>query len=117
MQVPELPPTEVHYCRSLTIVWCGFFVVNGSISGILALTGATWAWPVYTGFVSYLLIGRLFSGEFLVRSWRFGRYAGTPLRATVSSTLSAAARRTRGRGGDPRARAGARGPERVMDQG
>ncbi|MCP3985776.1 MAG: hypothetical protein GY723_15435 [bacterium] len=79
MQVPELPPDEVRYCRSVTIVWCAFFIGNGSICASLALFGSAWVWTLYTGFVSYLLIGLLFAVEFLVRSWRFGRYAGTPM--------------------------------------
>jgi len=79
MQVPDLPADEVRYCRSVTIVWCTFFLANGFVCGWLALYASTWAWTVYTGFVSYILIGLLFAVEFLVRSWRFGRYAGTPL--------------------------------------
>ena len=34
-------------------------------------------WTLYTGLVSYLLVGLLYSVEFVVRSWRFGRYGGT----------------------------------------
>jgi uncharacterized membrane protein len=79
MQVPDLPADEVRYCRSVTIVWCAFFIANGLACGWLALYASTWIWTVYTGFVSYLLIGLLFVAEFLVRSWRFGRYAGTPV--------------------------------------
>jgi hypothetical protein len=46
-------------------------VVNGVLAGILAVTGPLSLWAVYTGFVSYLLIGLVFTGEFIVRRARF----------------------------------------------
>lgn len=79
MQVPDLPEDEVRYCRSVTLLWCAFFLANGAACAWFALYASTWAWTLYTGFVSYLLIGVLFAIEFVVRSWRFGRYAGTPV--------------------------------------
>lgn len=79
MQVPDLPPDEVRYCRGVTIVWCVFFVANGTVCGWLALFASPWVWTLYTGLISYLLIGLLFALEFTLRSWRFGRYAGTPV--------------------------------------
>lgn len=30
LQAKDLSEAEVHYCRSVTKVWCGFFVANGS---------------------------------------------------------------------------------------
>jgi hypothetical protein len=36
-------------------------------------------WAFYTGFLSYILMGTLFSIEFLYRTWRFRRYVGGPL--------------------------------------
>ena len=79
LQVPELPPDEVRYCRTVTVVWCLFFVANGAICAGLAWRGPAWLWALHTGFVAYLLIGGLFAAEFVVRSWRFGRYGGTPV--------------------------------------
>ncbi len=79
MQVPDLPPDEVRYCRSVTGIWCVFFLTNGAVCARLAWVGPTWLWTLYTGLVSYLLIGLLFAAEFVVRAWRFGRYAGTPV--------------------------------------
>lgn len=77
LQVKDLPDEEVRYCRSVTQVWCVFFVVNGGIALWLALAGDVWLWTVFTGLVSYLLIGLLFSVEFVIRARRFGRYEGT----------------------------------------
>jgi uncharacterized membrane protein len=36
------------------------------------------AWTLYNGVVAYVLMGLLFSLEFLYRHWRFRRYVGTP---------------------------------------
>ncbi len=77
MQVPDLPEDEIRYCRTVTAVWCGFFLANGAACAWLAFAGPMWAWTVYTGFASYLLVGLLFAAEFTLRSWRFGRYGGT----------------------------------------
>lgn len=71
--VPELPEDEVRYCRSVTLVWCLFFVANGALCAWLAFYGerGTWAW--YTGFVAYLLMGALYAVELTIRARRFGR--------------------------------------------
>lgn len=78
LQVPDLPDDERAYCRSVTIVWCLFFVANGGICLALALRGDLTAWTLYTGFVSYLLIGLLFAVEYVYRHARFRRYRGAP---------------------------------------
>ncbi|HEY6877915.1 MAG TPA: hypothetical protein VI299_07835, partial [Polyangiales bacterium] len=36
MQNPALSPAQVAYCRTVTKVWCGFFVLNAALSGALA---------------------------------------------------------------------------------
>ncbi len=77
MRVPDLPESEVRYCRAVTVVWCVFFAANGSIALALALSGSLGWWTFYNGLVAYLLAGLVFAGEFVVRSWRFGRYEGT----------------------------------------
>jgi uncharacterized membrane protein len=77
MQVGDLPEDEVLYCRHVTLVWCAFFAVNGAVSLWLARRGDLAAWTLYTGGISYLLVGLLFASEFLVRCFRFGRYEGT----------------------------------------
>jgi uncharacterized membrane protein len=62
-----LPPEAIVYTRKVNIVWCVFFALNG----IIALLTAVWAsleiWMLYNGFISYLLMGILFSGEYLIR--------------------------------------------------
>lgn len=67
MSEPNLPPAAVAYTRTVTKVWCGFFVANG----LAALGTALWAtpdvWSLYNGVIAYLLMGVLFAGEYLVR--------------------------------------------------
>lgn len=77
LQVSDLPPDEVRYCRSVTAVWCVFFAANSVASAWIAVAAARSTWALYTGFVAYVLVAVLFSAEFVVRSWRFGRYQGT----------------------------------------
>jgi len=73
----ELPDEEVVYCRVVTGLWCLFFAFNGGVTLWLAL-GATLAWwTLYTGVVSYALIGTLFAAEMVYRYWRFRPYDGS----------------------------------------
>lgn len=67
LQEPELPPAGVAYTRRVTQVWCGFFIVNGSIALLTALWASDAAWALYNGMISYLMMGVLFAGEWLVR--------------------------------------------------
>lgn len=64
---PNLPPEAVAYTRRVTAVWCGFFVCNGGIALATALWASDGAWALYNGLISYVLMGCLFAGEWLVR--------------------------------------------------
>lgn len=61
------------YCKKVTIVWCVFFVLNGSTSAFTALHDFgseelnDKIWSVYNGGISYVLMGLLFAVEFVVR--------------------------------------------------
>lgn len=67
LQTPELPPEAIAYTRKVTQVWCGFFVLNASISGWTLYYGTDAQWALYNGGISYLLMGLLFGIEWLVR--------------------------------------------------
>jgi uncharacterized membrane protein len=71
LQKPQLSAAEVAYCRHVTQMWCCFFILNGGIALALALKGSLKAWTLYAGLVSYLLIGAVFSAEYLYRQRRF----------------------------------------------
>ncbi len=55
------------YCHKLTVVWCAFFVLNGSVSVYTVLCKDDKIWSVYNGGLSYLAMGILFAVEFIVR--------------------------------------------------
>ena len=76
LQVDELSDAERRYTVTVTWVWCGFFLLNGLTALALAIHASLAVWALYTGFLSYLLMGTLFALEFLVRTWRFRRYTG-----------------------------------------
>lgn len=63
---PDLPPQGVLYTRRVTMVWCGFFVVNGSLAVLTAFMSREW-WVLYNGLLSYIAMGVLFAGEWFVR--------------------------------------------------
>ena len=67
LREPDLPPEGVAYTRRVTQVWCGFFVINGSIALCTALWATDAIWALYNGLISYGLMGVLFAGEWLVR--------------------------------------------------
>jgi uncharacterized membrane protein len=69
LREPDLPPEAVAYCRKVTWVWCGFFVLNGAVALGTANRGDARLWALYNGLVSYVLMGLLFAGEFAVRQW------------------------------------------------
>ncbi|MDR1759522.1 MAG: AMP-binding protein [Fibrobacter sp.] len=55
------------YCFKVTLVWCLFFVFNGSVSWATVFAGSEWIWSLYNGLISYILIGLLFLIEYAVR--------------------------------------------------
>lgn len=62
----ELPDAALAYMRKVTLVWVFFFIINGSLAAYTT-TLSREAWVLYNGLISYLLMGLLFAGEWLVR--------------------------------------------------
>jgi uncharacterized membrane protein len=73
LQDPELSPPKQAWCRLWTVIWCAFFVANGSTALVLGLTAplAWWAW--YNSVLVYLVMGVLFATEWSLRQWKFFR--------------------------------------------
>lgn len=67
IRMPDLDAYSIAYTRKLTKVWIGFFAVNAMIATWTALYASMEIWTLYNGFLSYLLIGILFIGEWPVR--------------------------------------------------
>jgi uncharacterized membrane protein len=66
---PNLDAHGVAYTRRVTQVWCGFFVLNGSIALASAVWGSERQWALYNGLISYVLMGALMGGEWLLRQY------------------------------------------------
>lgn len=64
---PDLDAGGVRYTRNVTWVWACFFLANGSVALWLALFGSWNAWAMYTGLISYILLGMLFAVEYAIR--------------------------------------------------
>ncbi|BCK04745.1 hypothetical protein VCSRO162_2933 [Vibrio cholerae] len=66
LQQPDLPESGVRYTRTVTKVWCVFFVCNASIA-LYTCFQPLHVWTLYNGLISYLAAGSLFAGEWIVR--------------------------------------------------
>lgn len=64
---PDLPESGILWTRKVTMVWCGFFVVNTAIALYTVVFAPMKIWVIYNGFISYVLMGILFLGEFVLR--------------------------------------------------
>lgn len=67
LQEPELPTAAIRYTRRVTQVWCLFFVINGLLAAYTIYRGDLALWSLYNGLISYLLMGALMAGEYLIR--------------------------------------------------
>ncbi|RYY73822.1 MAG: hypothetical protein EOO52_17630 [Gammaproteobacteria bacterium] len=66
LQTSDLPVQAIAYTRKVTWVWCGFFVFNGILGGATVFASDK-IWALYNGLISYILIGLLLAGEYLIR--------------------------------------------------
>ena len=67
LREPDLPPRAVEYTRKVTMAWCGFFIVNGSIAAATSLWGTDAQWALYNGGIAYGLMGVFAGVEYLIR--------------------------------------------------
>lgn len=67
LQEPDFSDSAIPYTRKVTIVWCGFFLLNGSASLYTALFTDMATWTLYNGLIAYLFLGLLFIVEYCVR--------------------------------------------------
>jgi uncharacterized membrane protein len=87
LTAPDLSLEERRYCRSVTVVWCAFFAANGVAAAALAAFAPRAWWAAYTGAVSYVLVGVVFSTEYVVRKARFGRFGRGPVDRLLAAYL------------------------------
>lgn len=72
----DLPPPVRHYTSWVTRLWVVFFVFNAGVSVLTAWVGSRELWALYNGFVSYLIVGVLFAGEYGYRRLIFYKKHG-----------------------------------------
>jgi len=92
----DLPDFTIPYCRKVTVVWCCFLAANTLCVLILALAAPIEWWALYSGLISYLLVGTIFLGEFVVHKIWF-RYFGDGLLDRALSRLFPPERSANGR--------------------
>ncbi len=64
---PNLPPEGVVYTRRVTKAWCLFFTGNGLIALATICSGSLELWTLWNGLLSYMCIGLMAAGEYLIR--------------------------------------------------
>ncbi|WP_372760572.1 hypothetical protein [Pseudoalteromonas sp.] len=64
---PDLDSQGVQYTKKVTQLWCGFFIINGSIALYTSLFSSLAIWAFYNGVVAYIAMGVVFVLEWLVR--------------------------------------------------
>jgi uncharacterized membrane protein len=74
LQVAELSAAERAWCRRVTVAWCAFFAANALAAATLALAAPLAWWALYTGALSYVAVGAMFTAEYVLRARRFRRY-------------------------------------------
>jgi uncharacterized membrane protein len=83
----DVTPAQVAYCRTVTVLWCGFFATNAFVTAALALLAPLAWWTLYSGVVAYALVGVLVSVEYVVRRYRFRKYGASPLDRVLARVL------------------------------
>ena len=73
LREPELPEVAIRYTRKVTLAWSVFFFCNGLCAALLTLWAPLSWWMLYTGLISYGLMGLLFAIEWLIRQRVRGR--------------------------------------------
>lgn len=79
MVKPTLSDAERAHCRAWTRVWGGYLLLLAALGLGFAKWTALGVWTLYSGVVSYLLVGALFAVEYVVRKIRFRDYGRNPL--------------------------------------
>ncbi|MFB2754648.1 hypothetical protein ACE02G_13490 [Shewanella xiamenensis] len=69
LKEPDLPDETIGYLKKVTLLWCGLFILNGSMAAYTAAFTSLATWTLYNGLIAYVLMGLLLGGEWLYRSF------------------------------------------------
>ena len=67
LQTPNLNTQAIQYTRRVTQVWCGVFCLNILLSTLFIAFNLLEYWAIYTGVISYIIMGLVMSIEWLIR--------------------------------------------------
>ncbi|MDQ6993891.1 MAG: hypothetical protein Q9M31_10475 [Mariprofundus sp.] len=87
LDFPELPPGIPEYCRKVTYVWTAFFAANIFTCTALALLADNDIWALYTGLISYLLLGALMLFEYIWRRLRYPWLETLPFKQSMMNMI------------------------------
>jgi len=76
---PDLSSAEVQHCRAWTRIWGMYLLLLAAIGLVLARFATLASWTLYVGMLNYVLIGALFSTEYVIRKIRFRDYGRNPI--------------------------------------
>jgi uncharacterized membrane protein len=63
----KLPQQEFErYCFRATVVWCGFFLIDGIIALGTVFWGTDIIWGIYNSGITYGIMGLIFAGEYII---------------------------------------------------
>lgn len=69
LKEPDLPDEAIGYLKKVTLLWCGLFILNGTVAAYTAAYTSLATWTLYNGLIAYVLMGLLLGGEWLYRSF------------------------------------------------
>jgi len=84
----DLPDAEQVYCRHVTFFWIAFFCFNILVTETIICFGDLALWTLYVGFISYLLIGLIFSIEYIIRKVKFRRFRAHALDGLIKKFVT-----------------------------
>lgn len=70
----NISPVAKIYTRKLTIVWAAVLYLNALIALYLALFASTQAWALYSGLLSYLILGFFILAEIIYRQYFIAKH-------------------------------------------
>ena len=78
MKVPVLTLRHIRYCRIVTVVWGGILLAAAATGGLLAFVAPLGVWAAFSTVGSYVIVGVVFSTEYVVRKILFREYGSLP---------------------------------------
>jgi len=66
----DYSPAIASYTRQVTWAWTLYFLAIGLISSTLFVAAPLAVWSWFINFVTFILLGLMFAGEYAVRRWR-----------------------------------------------